>query len=176
MPKAAVKSVRVPDELVERGIYLIRGVKVMLDSDLARLYGVTTGNLNLAVRRNAGRFPPDFMFQLTEEELRNLILQSARSSWGGRRQLPFAFTEHGVAMLSAVLRSRRAVEMSILVVRAFVKLREMVASNRELGARIEKIEASQREHASVINILAEEIDMMKMLPPSPSKRIGFQTG
>ncbi len=176
MPKAAVKSIRVPDEVVERGIYLIRGVKVMLDSDLARLYGVTTGNLNLAVRRNAGRFPPDFMFQLTEEELQNLILQSARSSWGGRRQLPFAFTEHGVAMLSAVLRSSRAVEMSILVVRAFVKLREMVASNRELGARIEKIEASQREHASVINILAEEIDMMKMLPPSPAKRIGFQTG
>jgi hypothetical protein len=176
MPKAAVKSIRVPDEVVERGIYLIRGVKVMLDSDLARLYGVTTGNLNLAVRRNAGRFPPDFMFQLTEEELRNLILQSARASWGGRRQLPFAFTEHGVAMLSAVLRSRRAVEMSILVVRAFVKLREMVASNRELGARIEKIESSQREHASVINILAEEIDMMKMLPPSPAKRIGFQTG
>lgn len=176
MPKAAVKSIRVPDEVVERGIYLIRGVKVMLDSDLARLYGVTTGNLNLAVRRNAGRFPPDFMFQLTEEELRNLILQSARSSWGGRRQLPFAFTEHGVAMLSAVLRSKRAVEMSILVVRAFVKLREMVASNRELGARIEKIEASQREHASVINILAEEIDMMKMLPPAPSKRIGFRIG
>ena len=79
-------------------------------------------------------------------------------------------------MLSAVLRSRRAVEMSILVVRAFVKLREMVASNRDLGARIEKIEASQREHASVINILAEEIDMMKMLPPSPAKRIGFKTG
>jgi hypothetical protein len=176
MPKAAVKSIRVLDEVVERGIYLIRGVKVMLDSDLARLYGVTTGNLNLAVRRNAGRFPPDFMFQLTEDELRNLVLQFARSSWGGRRQLPFAFTEHGVAMLSAVLRSRRAVEMSIMVVRAFVKLREMVASNRELGARIEKIEASQREHASVINILAEEIDMMKMLPPPPSKRIGFQTG
>lgn len=168
--------VRVPDEVVERRIYLIRGIKVMLDSDLARLYGVTTGNLNLAVRRNAERFPPDFMFQLTDGELRNLMLQYARSSWGGRRKLPFAFSEHGVAMLSAVLRSQRAVEMSILVVRAFVKLREMVASNRDLAAKMEKLEASQREHASVINILAEEIDMLKMLPPPPSKRIGFRTG
>jgi hypothetical protein len=172
----AAQFVRVPDEVVARRIYLIRGIKVMLDSDLARLYGVTTGNLNLAVRRNAERFPADFMFQLTEEELQNLILQSARASWGGRRQLPFAFTEHGVAMLSAVLRSQRAVEMSILVVRAFVKLREMVASNRDLAARMEKLEDSQREHASVINILAEEIDMLKMLPATPSKRIGFQTG
>ena len=168
--------VRVPDEVVERRIYLIRGIKVMLDSDLARLYGVATGNLNLAVRRNAERFPPDFMFQLTDGELRNLMLQYARSSWGGRRKLPFAFSEHGVAMLSAVLRSQRAVEMSILVVRAFVKLREMVASNRDLAAKMEKLEASQREHASVINILAEEIDMLKMLPPPPSKRIGFRTG
>jgi hypothetical protein len=172
----AAKLVRVPDGVPERSIYLIRGIKVMLDSDLAQLYGVTTGNLNLAVRRNAERFPPDFMFQLTREEVKDLILQSAISSWGGRRQLPYAFTEHGVAMLSAVLRSQRAVEMSILVVRAFVKLREMVASNRDLAARMEKLEASQQEHASVINILAEEIDMLKMLPPPPSKRIGFQTG
>jgi hypothetical protein len=172
----AAQLIRVPDEVVEHRIYLIHGIKVMLDSDLARLYGVTTGNLNLAVRRNAERFPPDFMFQLTEEELQDLILQFARSSWGGHRKLPFAFTEHGVAMLSAVLRSQRAVEMSILVVRAFVKLREMVASNRDLAERMEKLEASQREHASVIDILAEEIDMLKMLPPPASKRIGFQIG
>lgn len=175
MAKAAAQATRVPDEVLEHRIYLIRGVKVMLDSDLARLYGVTTGNLNLAVRRNAARFPPDFMFQLTEEELQNLILQFARSSWGGHRKMPYAFTEHGVAMLSAVLRSRRAVEMSILVVRAFVKLREMVASNRDLAARMEKLEASQREHTSVINILAEEIDMLKISLPASPKRIGFRT-
>lgn len=175
MGKAATQLVKLPDEMIERRIYLIRGVKVMLDSDLARLYGVTTGNLNLAVRRNAERFPPDFMFQLTEEELQNLILQFARSSWGGHRKLPYAFSEHGVAMLSAVLRSQRAVEMSILVVRAFVKLRELVASNRDLAARMEKLEASQREHASVIDILAEEIDMLKMPPPAAPKRIGFKT-
>jgi ORF6N domain len=176
MAKAGVQVVPVPDAVVEHRIYLIRGLKVMLDSDLAKLYGVTTGNLNLAVRRNAERFPADFMFQLTQEELQDLILQFARSSWGGHRKMPYAFTEHGVAMLSAVLRSRRAVEMSILVMRAFVKLREMVASNRDLAARMEKLEASQREHASVINILAEEIDMLKMPPPAPSKRIGFHTG
>jgi hypothetical protein len=175
MAKSAAQLVKLPDEVVERHIYLIRGIKVMLDSDLARLYGVTTGNLNLAVRRNAERFPLDFMFQLTEEELQNLILQFARASWGGRRQLPYAFSEHGVAMLSAVLRSQRAVEMSILVVRAFVKLRELVASNRDLASRMEKLEASQREHASVINILAEEIDMLKMPPPMAPKRIGFKT-
>jgi hypothetical protein len=105
MTEAATQVVQAPDEVVEHRIYLIRGMKVMLDSDLARLYGVTTGNLNLAVRRNADRFPSDFMFQLTKHELQDLILQSARSSWGGHRKLPHAFTEHGVAMLSAVLRA-----------------------------------------------------------------------
>jgi hypothetical protein len=177
MPKPAVQMERgvliVPNEVVERRIYLIRGEKVMIDSDLAELYQVTTGNLNLAVRRNAERFPPDFMFQLSEEEFENLILQSARSRWGGRRKRPYVFTEHGVAMLSAVLRSRRAIEMSILIVRAFVKLREMVASNRELALRMQNLEAAQRDHASVINILVGEIEDLKMLPSAPARRIGF---
>ena len=173
MPKPAAQIETVPAEVVERRIYLIRGEKVMIDSDLAELYHVTTGNLNLAVRRNAERFPLDFMFQLTEEEFENLILQTARSSWGGKRKRPYVFTEHGVAMLSAVLRSRRAVEMSILIVRTFVKLREMVASNRELALRMENLEAAQREHASVINILVNEIEDLRMLPPPPSRRIGF---
>lgn len=166
-------AVTVPAEVVERRIYLIRGEKVMIDSDLAELYQVTTGNLNLAVRRNAERFPSDFMFQLSEGEVANLILQSARSRWGGRRKRPYVFTEHGVAMLSAVLRSHRAVEMSILIVRAFVKLREMVASNRELALRMQSLEAAQRDHASVINILVTEIEDLKMLPPPPARRIGF---
>ena len=164
-----------PAEVVERRIYLIRGHKVMIDSDLAELYQVATGNLNLAVRRNIERFPHDFMFQLTEEEMEILSLQTAISRWGGRRYLPYAFTEHGVTMLSAVLKSKRAVQMSILVVRAFVRLREMVASNKELAARMEKLEATQKDHASVINILAEEIDMMRMPPPLPAaRRIGFK--
>lgn len=149
----------------------------MIDADLADLYQVATGNLNLAVRRNVERFPEDFMFQLTVEEFENLSLQNAMSSleWGGRRYLPYAFTEHGVAMLSAVLKSKRAVQMSILVVRAFVRLREMLASNKDLAARMEKLEAVQKDHASVINILAEEIDTMRMPLPLPAgRRIGFK--
>ena len=148
----------------------------MLDTDLAELYQVLTKNLNLAVRRNPDRFPADFMFQLTQEEFDNLRLQFATSSsgYGGRRYLPYAFTEFGVAMLSAVLKSQRAVQMSILIVRAFVKLRELISSHKDLAARIEKLEANQGQHASVINILAEEIDNLKLLPPEPPrKRIGF---
>jgi hypothetical protein len=105
-----------------------RGQKVMLDSDLAELYQVTTGNLNLAMRRNVKRFPEDFMFQLTKEEHTALLLQFARAKTGrgGRQTPPYAFTEHGVAMLSAVLNSHRAVQMSILIVRAFVKMRELL--------------------------------------------------
>ncbi len=147
----------IPVEVVERRIYLIRGHKVMLDADLAGLYQVATGNLNLAVRRNMDRVPEDFMFQLSEDEMENLILQNAISRWGGRRYRPYAFTEHGVTMLSSVLRSKRAVEMSILVVRAFVRLREMLASNKDLAARVEKLKPAQKNHASVINLLAEEI-------------------
>lgn len=128
----------VPAELIERKIYLIRGHKVMLDSDLADLYEVLTKNLNLAVRRNRERFPEDFMFQLTKEEAESLRLQFATSKTGrgGRRTLPYAFTEHGVAMLSSVLKSQRAVQMNILVVRAFIKLREVLASHKDLARKI----------------------------------------
>jgi hypothetical protein len=114
-------SIALVPESIERRIFLARGQKVMVDSDLASLYGVTTGNMNLAVKRNPRRFPEDFMFQLSTEEVGNLTLQSARSSWGGRRRQPYVFTEHGVAMLSSVLRSERAVQMNILIVRAFVR-------------------------------------------------------
>ena len=148
----------------------------MLDVDLAELYQVETRVLNQAVRRNQERFPGDFMFQLTEEEADNLRSQFVTSSsgYGGRRYLPYAFTEFGVAMLSAVLKSQRAVQMSILIMRAFVKLRELIASHKDLAARIEKLEANHNQHASVINILAEEIDNLKLLPPEPPrKRIGF---
>ena len=117
------------------------------------------------------------MFQLTREEFDNLRLQFASSRWGGRRYVPYAFTEHGVAMLSSVLRSKRAVQMNILIVRAFVRMRELIASHKDLAARIEKLESNQRKHASVINILAEEIDNIKRLPPGPPKgRIGFVVG
>jgi hypothetical protein len=136
LPSAA-GGLSVSVELIERRIYVIRGQKVMFDSDLAELYQVTTGNLNLAVRRNAGRFPEDFMFQLTQEEFQNLRLQYASSSfgYGGRRYLPYAFTEHGVAMLSSVLNSERAVQMNILIVRAFVKTSGAAGHSQRSGAQ-----------------------------------------
>ena len=165
----------VPAERVVRQIFLIRGQKVMLDADLAELYQVPTKRMNEQVRRNLARFPEDFMFQLNAQETENLRSQFATSSWGGRRYLPFVFTEHGVAMLASVLNSKRAVQMSILIIRAFVKLREMLATHKDLAARMAKIENVQKRQKSVITILAEEIDDLKRLPPPrPKRRIGFR--
>jgi hypothetical protein len=161
MPEKHSAAVRmsVPAELIERRIYVIRGQKVMLDRNLAGLYGVTTGNLNLAVRRNLQRFPEDFMFQLTNEE--NLILQNAiSSSHGGSRFRPYAFTEHGVAMLSSVLKSERAVQMNILIIRTFMKLRALLASQTALARRIEKLEATQKDHGAVLTIVVKDIEAL----------------
>ena len=118
----------------------VRGHKVMIDADLAELYGVPTKRLNEQVRRNALRFPPDFMFQLSADELVNLRSQFATSSWGGRRYAPFAFTEHGALMAATVLNSSRAVEVSLYVVRAFVRLREAIAQHRDLAKRLADLE------------------------------------
>jgi ORF6N domain len=162
MPKkqSAALQLPVPVELIERRIYVIRGHKVMLDRDLAGLYEVTTGNLNLAVRRNRQRFPGDFMFQLTPDE--HLILQSAipNSARGGSRYPPYAFTEHGVAMLSSVLHSERAVQMNILIIRAFMKLRALVAGQTALARRIEKIEATQKDHGAVLSVVVNDIETL----------------
>jgi len=119
----------VPVEIIANKILLIRGQKVMIDRDLSKLYGVTTGNLNLAVRRNIERFPEDFMFQLTKEEFQNLILQFATSRWGGTRKHPFVFTEHGILMLSSVLNSDRAIKVNIQIMRAKDVLKKL--SKRE---------------------------------------------
>src|SRR3989304_935083 len=130
-------------EIIEGKILLIRGQKVMLDSDLAELYGVETFNLNKAVKRNIDRFPSDFMFQLTKEEADSLRFQigmSKTTGRGGRRYLPYAFTEQGVAMLSSVLNSKGAVQVNIAIMRAFVRLREMIASNKELAKRFDDLE------------------------------------
>ena len=162
----------VPVELIERKIYLIRGSKVMLDSDLAELYQVPTKRLNEAVRRNVRRFPPDFMIQLTAEELENLRSQNATSSsgHGGRRNAPYAFTEHGVAMLSSVLSSERAVELNILIIRAFVRL-------RDLARKLEDVEHTQREHGAHIEQIYGYIQQLLAPPPESSKRrIGFAAG
>ena len=149
----------VPVELVARRIYVIRGQRVMLDSDLAELYQVPTKSLNLAVRRNIRRFPEDFMFQINEEEFKNLRFQieTSHSGHGGRRYLPYAFTEHGVAMLSAVLHSDLAIDMSIFIVRAFVKLREVLATNKALAQRIDQLTATVKDHAALFDIVIKDI-------------------
>jgi hypothetical protein len=160
---------------IEHHIYVIRGQKVMLDADLAALYGVETKMLNRAVRRNPERFPEHFMFQLTPPEANALRFQTGTSKTGrgGRRYLPYVFTEHGVVMLSAVLNSARAVQMSIMVVQAFVRLREMIAANTDLAARVEKLEHGHRQTASILEVLVDEIDGLKALPPPSKRKIGF---
>jgi ORF6N domain-containing protein len=160
---------------IEHHIYVIRGQKVMLDADLAALYAVETKMLNRAVQRNPERFPEHFMFQLTAEETAALRFQTGTSKTGrgGRRYLPYVFTEHGVVMLSAVLNSARAVQMSIMVVQAFVRLREMIAANKDLAARVDKLEHGQRQTASIIEVLVDEIEHMKALPPPSKRKIGF---
>jgi hypothetical protein len=123
-------------QIIQNKIFEIRGLKVILDKDLALMYEVTTGNLNKAVKRNADRFPDDFMFQLTNEEF-DLIFQNGTSSWGGTRKLPYAFTEHGVAMLAGLLNSQKAIEVNILIVRAFVTLRQFALGYAELNQKLE---------------------------------------
>jgi hypothetical protein len=157
--KSAALQLPMPVELIERRIYVIRGHKVMLDRDLAGLYEVETKYLNLAVRRNRQRFPEDFMFQLTDDEILRLQLAKS-SSHGVRRYHPYVFTEHGVAMLSSVLHSERAVQMNILIIRAFMKLRALVAGQTALARRIEKIEATQKDHGGVLSIVVNDIETL----------------
>jgi hypothetical protein len=165
----------VPIESIERRIFLIRGQKVMFDADLAQLYQVTTKRLNEAVKRNADRFPQDFMLQLTKEEAASLRSQFATSntSRGGRRYLPFAFTEHGVAMLSSVLKSQRAVQMNILIIRAFVMLREMLATHKALACKIEELERQQKEHGQQLAAVYSAVKQLIAAPRKPKRFIGF---
>ncbi len=165
-------------EEIEPRILLIRGQKVMLDSDLAELYGVSTSRLNEQVKRNIGRFPDDFMFRLTPDEFANLISQSATSSsrWGGRRKLPVAFTEHGAIMVASVLNTPRTIQVSVYVVRAFVKLRELLATNKELAHKLAELERKVSGHDEAIRSLVVAIRQLMEPPPQPKKgRIGFHT-
>jgi len=183
-------------------VHLLRHEKVILDSDLAELYGVTTSNLNKAVQRNINRFPADFMFQLTEHEMENLRSQIATSndpalnlksqsvisnpagpnlrfqigissSYGGRRYLPYVFTEQGVAMLSSVLRSPRAVEVNIAIMRTFVQLRRLMDSNALLAEKIEALEAKYAEHDQHFQIVFEAIKQLIATPTPPTREMGF---
>jgi len=170
----AVMKTTVAAETIESKIYLIRGQKVMLDSDLAELYGAETKVLVQAVKRNIKRVPLDFMFQLTAEEgvlLRSQIVTSS-SGHGGRRYAPYVFTEQGVAMLSSVLNSDRAIEVNILIIRAFVKLREMIAPHKDLARRLDEMEKKNDSQFSVVFDAIREL----MIPPMEDKRkIGFLT-
>ena len=162
----------VPHERIYKSILLIRGYKVILDKDLADLYGVSTSNLNKAVSRNIQRFPEDFMFLLNSKEFENLKFHFGTSSWGGTRKLPRAFTEQGVAMLSSVLRSKRAVAVNIAIMRTFVKLREILATNKVLRRKIESMERKYEEQFKLVfKVLSEMI----MVEPKPKSQIGFHT-
>ncbi|HBI34320.1 MAG TPA: DNA-binding protein [Candidatus Moranbacteria bacterium] len=140
----------IPYETIEQKIYLIRGKKIMLDMDLALLYGVETKAMNRAVKRNMDRFPMDFMFQLNAQEFENLRYQFGTSSYGGRRYLPYVFTEQGVAMLSGILNSKRAIEVNVQIIRTFVKLREMIISNKELRIKMEDMERKYDKRFKVV--------------------------
>ncbi len=157
-------------------IYVVRGHRVMLDRDLARLYGVRTKALNQAVRRQAGRFPSDFMFQLTAVETQNWksqIVTSNPAVMMGLRKRPLAFTEQGVAMLSSVLNSERAVRVNIEIMRAFVNLRRILGTNKKLGERMDKVEKKLGKHGDAICSLFEEIERLTELPTGPRRNIGF---
>ena len=163
----------VPLERIQSKIYLIRQEKVILDHDLAELYGVETKVLKQAVKRNIERFPSDFMFELSGDEFDNLRSQIVTSRWGGTRYPPMAFTEQGVAMLSSVLRSERAVRVNIAIMRAFVALRKLIAGYDELNRRMTEMEQKQDELTVVVFRLIQELKK----PEEPErKKIGFNTG
>jgi hypothetical protein len=166
----------IPQEVIENKIYLIRGHKVMLSTDLARLYGVPAMRLNEQVKRNIKRFPADFMFQLRDEEYKILKSQIAISSWGGaRRANPYAFTEQGVAMLSGVLNSERAIWVNIAIMRAFVRLKAVLATHKELAHKLNELERKIEKHDEDICAIFEAIRRLMAPPPErPKRRIGFR--
>jgi hypothetical protein len=166
--KDSAASAIIPAERIQKCIYLIRGQKILLDEDLAGLYGVETRVLNQAVTRNMERFPEDFAFRLSKEEFENLKSQIVTSSWGGRRKPPRAFTEQGVAMLSSVLRSKRAVSVNIAIMRTFVRLREILADNTALRRKIE-------QHDEQIKQLFLVLQRMLEAPKEPKGKFGFHS-
>ncbi len=174
MPKSKkiIKSI-IADETIINKIYLIRGKKVMLDKDLAEMYGVKTKRLKETVKRNAERFPKDFMFTLTQKEFQHLRSQIATSSWGGIRYLPTAFTEQGVSMLSGVLNSPVAVQVHIQIIRVFTKMKEMLLANKDILLKLEKMEKDVKENKKDIAMIFEALK--QLLSPAQTKRrmIGF---
>ena len=171
------KSTTLPvitDELVMSKIYLIRGQKVMIDQDLAALYHVDTRRLNEQVNRNKARFPEDFMFRLTGDEFENLMSQFATSSWGGRRKLPYAFTEQGVAMLASVLNSPVAINVNIQIIRVFTKMRTLLLTHKDILLQLEKMERKLGKHDEQIDLVFGYLKKLFTPPPLPRPRIGFR--
>ncbi|TAL67500.1 MAG: ORF6N domain-containing protein [Bacteroidetes bacterium] len=165
------------EDVITSKIYLIRGIRVMLDSDIAEIYGVKTFRLNEQVKRNIKRFPDDFMFELTKEEFQNLISQNAISRWGGRRKLPKVFTEYGAIMLASVLNSERAVNASIYVVKAFISMREFISLSKELVHKLEKFENKTEqkllEHDKKFQVVFETLKKVLIEESKPKRKIGF---
>jgi hypothetical protein len=173
-PSPPGHDLSVPIQLIERRIYLIRGQKVMLDRDLADLYQVKPIALRQQVKRNADRFPEDFMFQLTEKEAEMLVSQSvipSKKSLGG--YLPYVFTQEGVAMLSSVLRSKRAIQVNVAIMRAFVRLRQMLESNEELNRKFSAVIRKLGEHDKYFKVVFDELEKLSNPPATPHRQIGF---
>jgi hypothetical protein len=158
------------EDTIAAHIFEIRGQKVMMDADLAQIYGVETKVLNQAVKRNAQRFPADFMFQLTEEEWQNLKSQNVTSSWGGRRKLPYVFTEHGTVMLASVLNSTVAIEASLFVVRAFIQMRTFMHVSVELARKIQELEEKCDDRFAIV---FDTLRQLTETPAPPREKIGF---
>jgi hypothetical protein len=168
------KVIAIPDEAVISKIFIVRGNRVMLDKDLAELYDVETKALNQAVKRNLLRFPGDFMFQLSEQEFENLRSQIVTSSWGGRRTLPYAFTEQGVAMLSSVLNSERAILVNIHIIRIFTKLREMLLTHKDILRKLDKLERQAVQHDGDIKLIFKYLKELLNPKTEPLRKIGFK--
>jgi len=164
----------ITDELVMNKIYLIRAQKVMLDMDLAELYGVETKQLKRAVRRNNARFPEDFMFELNQKELEILRSQIGTSSWGGVRYVPMAFTEQGVAMLSSVLNSERAVQVNIHIIRVFTRMREMLLTNKDVLLKLAQLERKTIDHDCDIKLIFDYLKQLLNPKTEPLRKIGFK--
>jgi hypothetical protein len=161
-------------EQLAPSILVVRGRRVILDLELARLYGVPTRRLNEQVRRNADRFPPEFAFALTNQEVENLKSQIATSSWGGKRKLPLVFTEHGAVMAATVLSSRKAIEMSVFVVRAFIQMRDVLGTHREIRRRLDDLERKVGAHDDAIQEILQALRHLTQPAEAPKRRrIGF---
>ncbi|WP_293300902.1 ORF6N domain-containing protein [Pedobacter sp. UBA4863] len=168
----------IPDEVVINKIYYIREQKVMLDSDLAKLYGLETFRLNEQVKRNIARFPEDFMFQLTSDEWESLTSQIAisKKGRGGRRTMPYVFTEHGVLMLSSVLNSEQAIQVNIQIMRIYTKIREMLAAHQDVFLRMEQVEKQMIKHDQKIELLFDYLSKFIEKEDKPREKVGYKIG